>query len=91
MTPPNPFEVIVSPKAARELERMSPLAVARLRRPILSLAFEPHPVAATRVVGTAFWRIRVGESRVIYLVDDVARRVVILRVARRSERTYRGL
>ena len=34
-------------------------------------------------------RIRVGESRVIYLVDDEAREVVVLRVARRSESTYR--
>jgi len=35
--------------------------------------------------------LRVGELRVVYIVDDAARTVVVLRVARRSESTYRRL
>jgi mRNA-degrading endonuclease RelE of RelBE toxin-antitoxin system len=41
------------------------------------------------LAGTEFWRLRVGEFRVVYLVDDAARLVVVLKVARRSESTYR--
>jgi mRNA-degrading endonuclease RelE of RelBE toxin-antitoxin system len=36
-----------------------------------------------------FWRLRVGDLRVVYLVDDASRLVVVLKVARRSESTYR--
>jgi len=35
--------------------------------------------------------VRLGDLRLVYLIDDERRLVVILRVARRSERTYRRL
>jgi mRNA-degrading endonuclease RelE of RelBE toxin-antitoxin system len=49
---------------------------------------EPRPPGTVKLTGTEFWRLRVGDLRVIYL-DDVANLVVVLRVARRSESTYR--
>jgi mRNA-degrading endonuclease RelE of RelBE toxin-antitoxin system len=42
-----------------------------------------------KLAATGFWRIRVGDLRVIYVIDDPAGLVVVLRVARRSESTYR--
>lgn len=86
-----PYEVTFAPQAVRELERLPALDVARLRRPILALAFDPRPVGATRVTVTDLWRIRAGERRVIYRIDDDHRVVLIARIARRSERTYRRL
>jgi mRNA-degrading endonuclease RelE of RelBE toxin-antitoxin system len=44
-----------------------------------------------KLAGTEFWRLRVGDLRAIYAIDDAARVVVVLRVARRSESTYRGV
>jgi mRNA-degrading endonuclease RelE of RelBE toxin-antitoxin system len=44
-----------------------------------------------KVTGTESWRQRVGSLRFVYAIDDVARRVVVLRVARRAESTYRRL
>ena len=89
MTEPPGYAVIFAPRAAQDLERLTPLDAARLRRPILQLAFEPRPPGAAIVVGTDLWRIRVGELRVIYRIDDA--QIVVARVARRSERTYRRL
>jgi mRNA-degrading endonuclease RelE of RelBE toxin-antitoxin system len=39
--------------------------------------------------GTDLWRPRVGDHRIVYLIDDGGRLVIVLRVARRSESTYR--
>ena len=50
---------------------------------------EPRPPGATKLVETEFWRLRVGALRVIYAIDDVGTLVIVLRVARRSESTYR--
>jgi mRNA interferase RelE/StbE len=86
-----PFRVAFAPRAARELERLPALEVARLRRPVLSLAFDRYPAGVARLTGTDLWRIRVGDARVIYRIDETTREVLIVRVARRSERTYRGL
>ena len=49
------------------------------------------PQALVKIAGTDFWRLRVGDLRVIYMVDDPAGVVIVLNVARRSESTYRGV
>lgn len=84
-----PFRVELAPAAQRQLERLPPGDAASLRGPILGLAQDPRPRGLAKLSGTDFLRIRVGDIRVIYLVDDTARLVVVLRVARRSESTYR--
>ncbi len=70
---------------------MPPGDAARTCGPILSLGLEPRPYGAAGIRGTTFWRIRIGNLRVVYAIDDEARRVIVLRVARRSESTYRRL
>jgi len=83
------FRVDLAPAAARQLRKLPPGSAAALRAPILALALEPRPSDASKLVGSGFWRIRIGEVRVIYAIDDTKRVVVVLRVARRSESTYR--
>ena len=78
-----------APAAQRQLRRLPPGDAARLRGPILALAMDPHPPGTVKLTGTEFWRLRVGDLRVIYLIDDAASLVIVLRVARRSESTYR--
>lgn len=51
---------------------------------------DAHPPGAAKLAGIDLWRLRVGDLRAIYLVDDEENVVVVvLRVARRSESTYR--
>ena len=81
--------VELSPAAQRQLRRLPPGEAARLRGPILSLAIDPRPPGTMKLAGTDFWRLRVGDLRVIYDIEDDDRLIVVLRVARRSESTYR--
>ncbi|HEY5433834.1 MAG TPA: type II toxin-antitoxin system RelE/ParE family toxin [Candidatus Limnocylindrales bacterium] len=84
------YRVDISPAAARQLRRLPPGDAGRLRGPILALALEPRPPGAVRLVNTEWWRLRVGDLRLIYAIDDAGRVVVILRAARRNEGTYRS-
>jgi mRNA interferase RelE/StbE len=84
-----PFRVELAPAAQRQLRRLPPGDAAALRGPILAFAMEPRPAGAVKLVGSDFWRIRVGALRVICAIDDAKRIVVVLRVTRRSESTYR--
>ena len=84
------YRVELSPAAQRQLKRLPPGDAAKLRAPILALAIEPRPPGATKLVGIGFWRLRVGNLRVIYAIDDATFLVIVLRVARRAESTYRG-
>lgn len=83
------FHVELAPAAQRQLRRLPPGETAALRGPILALGLDPRPPGAVKLTGTDAWRIRVGHLRVIYLVEDEPRVVVVLKVARRSESTYR--
>lgn len=83
--------MLLTPAAERQLRRLPPADAARLRGPILSLASDPRPPGITHLTGSDFTRLRVGDLRVIYRVDDMARTVVVARVARRAESTYRRL
>ena len=83
------YRVDLSPAAQRQLKRLPPGDAARMRGPILSLGIDPRPPGAAKLVETDLWRLRLGDLRVIYSIEDPDRLVVVLRVARRSESTYR--
>lgn len=85
------YRVEIAPAAQRQLRRLPPGEAARLRGPILALAIEPRPPGVMKLAETNFWRLRVGDLRIVYLIEDESALAVILRVARRSEGTYRRL
>jgi len=87
--PRTPYRVEIAPAAVRQLRRLPPGEAARLRGPILALGLEPRPPGATRVVDSDWWRLRVGDLRVVYAIDDARHLVIVLRAARRNESTYR--
>jgi mRNA interferase RelE/StbE len=89
LTGPRRYRIDLAPAAERQLRRLPPGDAARGRAAILALAIEPRPPGVARMTGSDYWRIRVGDLRVIYIVDDEATLVVILKVARRAESTYR--
>jgi mRNA interferase RelE/StbE len=83
--------VDLAPAAQRQLRRLPPGYAASLRGPILALGLGARPPGSEKLTGTDLWRVRVGQLRVIYVLDEASRRVVVVRVARRSEATYRRI
>jgi mRNA interferase RelE/StbE len=72
--------------ARKELEALSPTLVIRIFSRIESLATQPRPAGCRKVRGPRpLWRIRVGEYRVVYTVDDDARIVDIVAVRHRRD------
>jgi len=83
------YRVDLSPAAQRQLRRLPPGATAALRGPILALGLDPRPPRAAKLADAEFWGLRVGDLRLIYAIDDRDKVVIVVRVARRSESTYR--
>lgn len=84
-----PYRVDLAPGAQRQLRRMPPGDAARLRAPILALAIDPRPPGCARLVDSDVRRVRAGDLRIIYSIDDAARTAVVLVAARRAESSYR--
>jgi len=56
---------------------------------ISALEQEPRPKRVKKLAESGLWRIRVGQYRVVYNIDDEERLVIVVWVARRREDTYR--
>ena len=86
------YRVEISPAARREIRRLARADFERAESAIADLGINPRPPGVVKLKGTQdVWRIREGQMRIIFRVLDSEALVVILRVARRDERTYRGL
>lgn len=87
-----PYRVELAPAAQRDLRKLPREALERLAGPVRALGETPRPPGSLKVRGERqTWRIRVGPFRVIYDVDDDRSLIVVLKVDRRRETTYRGL
>lgn len=87
------YAVRITNRAAKELKKdVTHQDKNRVKEAVDALAGDPRPPGCVKVklVEDTF-RIRVGPYRIIYRVRDGANTIVIARVARRSEDTYKDL
>lgn len=77
--------------AKKDLDRLPKAIGDRLTLAIAALRSDPRRNAAKLAGFTDIYRIRIGSYRVIYQIRDDELLVLIIRVARRTERTYRDL
>ncbi|MBI4284997.1 MAG: type II toxin-antitoxin system RelE/ParE family toxin [Chloroflexi bacterium] len=80
------YRLEVKRRAVKELSRISPDIGMRLLQSIESLASDPRPRQSHKLSESeSSYRLRVGDYRVLYQVDDEARSVIIFRVGHRRE------
>lgn len=81
------YSVVLKSSAQKELDALDdavslPVSTARF----LALAETPRPAGCKKLQGHKdHWRIRIGDWRVVYIIDDPAERISITRVAHRRE------
>lgn len=80
------YHVALTPAAARQLRKFDPQIRRRIQAAIELLATEPRPPAATQLVGGAGeWRVRTGDYRVVYEIEDDRLLVLVLSAGHRGE------
>lgn len=77
------YQIEVRPAAVRALKRIDPQHRGRIRGAIALLAADPRPPGATALRGRDALRIRVGDYRVIYTVEDDRLLVVVITLGHR--------
>ncbi len=80
------YRIAVKPSAARELDKLPGPVVARIMPRLEVLAENPRPPGCKKLKGgDKVWRIRVGDYRVVYTIDDDDLLVEITRIRHRSD------
>ena len=85
------YDVILKPSVEKDLRALSATVRARVLARLEQLREEPMPRQAVKLAGGEVWyRVRVGDYRIIYGVDTHARQITVHYVRHRRE-AYRNL
>ncbi len=85
------YRIELTVPADRDLGALPGNVLRRVDARILALAERPRPLGCRRLQGRKdFWRVRVGDYRILYAIDDQEHIVTVARVRHRRE-VYRGL
>jgi mRNA interferase RelE/StbE len=84
------YDVFISPAARRDLKRIRGPIRRRIAEAIDGLAEEPRSSGHTKLVDEDhLYRIRVGDYRIVYQIEDDRLVVLVVRVGHRKD-IYRG-
>lgn len=78
-----------TPAAYRALSALPATMRGRILATALDLQENARPPGCRKLEGSDFWRVRVGNYRVIYLIDDEASTVTVTDIGPRGD-IYRG-
>ena len=80
------YVITFARSARKELEALERDTVQRIIVKIEQLSRQPHPAGSRKLQGThRLWRLRVGDYRVIYSLDDGTKTVDVIRVRHRRD------
>ncbi len=79
------YKVSMLRRAQKVLAELPKGDYERVRDAVAALSENPRPSGCKRLVGRDGWRIRQGDYRVIYEVDDLNQQVLILDVGHRRD------
>jgi len=79
------YSLEVRKSAVKEIAALPKTACRAIVDKIQALATEPRPRGSEKLSGDDKYRVRHGDYRVVYEIDDANRRVTIVRVAHRRE------
>ena len=80
------YEVYLERSAENDLKRLPTSIFHRIIPQIKTLTENPRPSGCRKIAGSKNdWRIRIGDYRIIYEIDEKAKAVRVMRVRHRRE------
>jgi mRNA interferase RelE/StbE len=80
------YTVVVGKTATKELEKLPTPVVKKIVPAIVSLEENPSPKGCKKLQGFEnLWRIRVGNYRIIYAIEDVIMLVDVRKIGHRKD------
>lgn len=80
------YELRLARSARKELEALPDTVLARIARQLDGLPADPRPRGTKKLRGASdLWRVRVGDYRIIYHIDDRARLIEVRAIRNRKD------
>ncbi len=84
------YSVLIKKSAERELRGIPRVDLRRVISRMQALANDPRPPGSEKLSGEERYRVRQGDYRIVYAIDDDQRAVEVVKVGHRRE-VYRQL
>ncbi len=85
------YRVEIHRAAQKQLLSFRQGAQVEIAKAIDKLENNARPTGCRKLRETGLWRVRTGRYRIVYIIDDEAKVVTVVKVAIRREDTYKGL
>ncbi len=80
------FEVVISKRAEKDLLKLPATVVEKIIPALVALAHNPRPAGCKKLKGQKnIWRIRIGDYRALYVIEEVVLLVDVRAVKHRKE------
>ena len=80
-----PYQIIIERTARKDIQKINQPDQVRIIQSIGLLADEPRPDGCKKLKGREAWRIRVGNYRVIYEIQDNLLIIIVITVGHRRD------
>ena len=78
-------ELLVLPAAQKDLDKLEAPVFARILKKIRSLSEDARPPGCLKLTEEDGYRIRTGDYRILYRIDDGLKRIYIYRIKHRKD------
>ena len=78
------YEVRLTSDARKDFAGLASVVMPRVAAALRDLALDPRPAGCKKLVNVGAWRVRVGDYRIIYAIDDDAHVVRVVRIKPRG-------
>ncbi|MDO8568520.1 MAG: type II toxin-antitoxin system RelE/ParE family toxin [Dehalococcoidales bacterium] len=85
------YQIRLRAVVQKQLDKLTGPSYEASASAIASLEPEPRPPKVKKLADSGLWRVRVGHFRIIYRIYDEERLIIVVRIAKRAEDTYKGL
>ena len=79
------YKLLIKPSAARELEALPARNRSRIVAKIQGLSTNPRPPGSEKLSGEEKYRLRQGDYRILYSIEDASAMVTIVKIGHRRE------
>ena len=79
------YGVFLQRSAQKALEKVPSEIRDRIYHALRNLRDNPRPPGCKKLKNSGYWRIRIGDYRAIYEIEDAVQTVTVLRIAHRGE------
>ena len=79
------YELLVLPAAQKDLDKLEATVFARILKKIRALSEDARPPGCLKLTDEDGYRIRTGDYRILYRIDDVLKRTYIYRIKHRKD------